>query len=107
MNCCLAKWVVPCLAPLFRLLGGVYRAIAWQWATPLLRLSGVMSQYNSFITSIDDGLPSQSDISSVKNWCTANQRKLNADETNAISFSITTNVLIFKCVLCNCYILRT
>jgi hypothetical protein len=25
---CLAKWVVPCLAPLFRLLGGVYRIVA-------------------------------------------------------------------------------
>jgi hypothetical protein len=31
MGRCLAKWVVPCLAPLFRLLGGVYRAVAWQW----------------------------------------------------------------------------
>jgi hypothetical protein len=29
-SCCLAKWLVPCLAPLFRLLGGVYRAVAWQ-----------------------------------------------------------------------------
>jgi hypothetical protein len=28
---CLAKWVVPCLAPLFRLLDGVYRAVAWRW----------------------------------------------------------------------------
>jgi hypothetical protein len=32
MMCCLAKWVVPCLAPIFRLLGGVYRAVAWQWS---------------------------------------------------------------------------
>jgi hypothetical protein len=31
MSCCLAKWVVPYLAPLLRLLGGVYRAVAWQW----------------------------------------------------------------------------
>jgi hypothetical protein len=31
MRRCLAKWVVPCLALLFRLLGGVYRAVAWQW----------------------------------------------------------------------------
>jgi hypothetical protein len=31
MNNCLAKWVVPCLAPLFRLLGGVYQGVAWQW----------------------------------------------------------------------------
>jgi hypothetical protein len=30
MSRCLAKWVVPCLAPLFRLLG-VYRAVSWQW----------------------------------------------------------------------------
>jgi hypothetical protein len=31
MSCCQAKWVVPCLAPLFRLLGDVYQAVAWQW----------------------------------------------------------------------------
>jgi hypothetical protein len=48
MSRCLAKWVGPCLAPVLRLLGGVYGAAAWQWRpapTPLLRLSVVMSQY--------------------------------------------------------------
>jgi hypothetical protein len=31
MNLCLAERIIPCLAPLFLLLGGVYRAVAWQW----------------------------------------------------------------------------
>jgi hypothetical protein len=31
MSRCLAKWVALCLAPLFRLLDGVYRAAALQW----------------------------------------------------------------------------
>jgi hypothetical protein len=31
MNRSVSKCVVPSLAPVFRLLGGVYRAVAWQW----------------------------------------------------------------------------
>jgi hypothetical protein len=27
MNGCLTKWIIPCLAPLFRLLGSVFRAL--------------------------------------------------------------------------------
>jgi hypothetical protein len=33
MNRYLETWVVPCLAPEFRLSEGVYRAIAWQWTS--------------------------------------------------------------------------
>jgi hypothetical protein len=45
---CLAKWVAPCLGPLFQLLGGVYRAVAAQWmpgSDSIIAVLSVMSQY--------------------------------------------------------------
>jgi hypothetical protein len=65
MNFCLAKWIIPCLAPLFRFLGSVYQTLL---SSGLFQLVTPTICFNKPLSS--DGRPLCSDIPAFRRYAT-------------------------------------